>query len=220
MSPLTQGSATIREFFVEGELPANWRQAFEVPLSRYAFRPIDIDKGDTRTAGWVNPRQVLDTDVSLDKLKVGPWVVLALRQDRLALNARLFRARVDLAMKEAATKAKKTQLTKNERHAVEEEVKLSMLRQQSPSTQIIEAAWHPDDGICLVAAASESITLIFSDLFVATFGLTLVPGVAGMRAIRWAERKGQSDRLEETMPIAFGAPASVVPVEFEREAEE
>lgn len=219
MSPLTHGSATLREFYVDGDRPENWR-AFETPLSRYAFRPIAIDKGETRSAGWVNPRQVLDNDVSLDKLKVGPWLLLALRQDRLALNARIFRARRDLAMTEAAAKAKKTQLSKNERQAVEDKVKLDMLRAQTPSTQIIEAAWHPDEEVVYVAAASEAITLVFSDLFVATFGLTLMPGVAGIRSLRWAESNGCADRLDELTPSVFGSTFSARMAEIQSDNDE
>jgi DNA recombination-dependent growth factor C len=203
--PLTHGSITLREFTVEGEVPRDLRRAFDAALQRYAFRPIAVEKGETRSIGWVNPRQVLDSDPSIEKMRMGPWVLLALRQDRMALNARLFRARRDLALSEAAAKAKKTRLSKNERQVIEDAVRLEMLRRQTPSTQIIEAAWRPDDALAYVAASSEAAVLTFSEMFGVTFGLGLAPAVAGMRAIRWAERKGVADQLSELTPTAFAA---------------
>jgi hypothetical protein len=203
--PLTHGSISLREFYVEGEVASDLRRAFDAPLHRYAFRPIAVEKGETRSIGWVNPRQVLDADPSMDKMRVGPWVLLALRQDRMALNARLFRARRDLALADAAAKAKKTKLSKNERQAVEEAVRLEMLRNQTPSTQIIEAAWRPDGAMAYVAASSEAAVLAFIEMFGVTFGLSLVPAVAGMRAIKWAEKNGVADQLAELTPTAFAA---------------
>lgn len=207
MSPLTHGSVSLREFYVEGDVARDWDRAYDLPLSRHAFRPIAVEKGDTLSVGWVNPRQILDADVAIEKLRVGRALLLALRQDRLALNACLFRARRALALSEAAAKAQKTRLSKNERLAVEEQVRLEMLRGQSPSTQIIEALWRPDDAVAYVAASSEAATLVFSEIFASTFGLALIPGVAGVRAMRWAESRGLDDRLEELAPIAFSARA-------------
>jgi len=203
--PLTHGSVSLREFYVEGEVESNWVRAADTALRRYAFRPIAVEKGETRSVGWVNPRQVLDAEVTLDKLRLGPWVLLALRQDRMALNTRLFRARRDLALAEAAAKAGKTRLSKNERQVIEEQVKLDMLRRQTPSTQILEAAWRPDAAVAYVAASSEAASMMFAEIFATTFGLTLVPTVAGMRTIKWAESNGFEDRLAELAPTAFAA---------------
>jgi len=201
--PLLRGNISLREFSVEGDITPSLRRTFDATLRRYAFRPIAVEKGETRSMGWVNPRQVLDDDVSWDKLRVGPWLLLALRQDRVAVNARLFRARRDLALAEAAAKAKKTRLSKSERQVVEEQVRLEMLRRQTPSTQIIEAAWRPDAAAVYVAAASEAAALAFTEMFGVTFGLTLIPAVAGMRALRWAEAKEALDRLKELTPTVF-----------------
>jgi len=203
--PLIQGSISFRLFRVEGEPPASLRRAFEGALRRHAFRPVAVEKGETRSIGWVNPRQVLDADVTMDSLQVGPWILLAQRQDRLALNARLFRAQRDLAISEAAAKAKKTRLSKNERKAVEEQVRLNMLRRQTPSTQIIEAAWRPEDGCVYVAASSDAAALAFTEMFAVTFGLSLIPAAAAVRASRWAERHGVSDLLAELTPTVFAA---------------
>lgn len=207
MSPLTHGSVSLREFYVEGDLESDWRRACAKLLVRHAFRPIAIEKGETRSAGWVNPRQVLDADVSLEKLRIGSWVLLALRQDRVALNARIFRARRALALAEAARKAGKTQLSKNERQAVEDELRLEMLGQQTPSTAIIEAAWDPDRAVAYVAASSESAATLFSEFFSLTFEVALVPAVAGIRALRWAEAHGLGERLAELVPAGFGSSA-------------
>jgi len=205
MSPLTHGSVSLREFYVEGKVARDWNRAYDLPLSRHAFRPIAVAKGETVSVGWVNPRQILDADVAIEKLRVGPAILLALRQERITLNARLFRARRDLAVAEAAAKAGKSRLSKNERQAVEERVRLDMLRGQSPSTQIIEALWRPDEAVAYVAASSESAALVFSEVFASTFALTLIPAVAGVRAMRWAEQHGLDDRLEQLAPIAFSA---------------
>ena len=206
--PLIHGSISFRQFHVEGDRTGDLRRSFEASLRRYSFRPIAVEKGETRSVGWVNPRQVLDADVSMDKLMIGPWVLLALRQDRMALNARLFRARRDLALADAAAKAKKTRLSKNERQAVEEQVRLEMMRHQTPSTQIIEAAWRPDDEVAYVAASSEAAVMMFSEMFTVTFSLSLVPAVAAVRALKWAEANGAADVLADLTPTAFAVRSS------------
>jgi len=203
MSPLTHGSVSLRAFYVEGEPAPDWERACATPLARYAFRPAAIEKGETRSVGWVNPRQVLDADVTLEKLRVGPYVVLALRQDRLALNARIFRARRDLAVAEALRQAGKAHLSKNERQAVEEQVRLEMLRRQTPATQIVEAAWRPDEAVVYAAATSDAAAVMFMELFALTFERTLVPAVAGIRLTRWTEARGLGDRLTELVPATF-----------------
>jgi hypothetical protein len=203
MSPLTQGSISLREFFVEGEPAHDFRHTYALPLKRHAFRSVAIEKGETRAVGWVNPRQLLDTDVTVDKCLISPWMFLTLRQDRLAINVRLFRARRDVALAEAAAKAKKTRLSKNERKVIEDQVRIDMLRAQTPSTSIIEAAWHPEEARVYVAAASEAATLVFSELFATTFALTLVPAVAPVRAMRWAQSKGLEGRLAALIPTVF-----------------
>lgn len=208
MSPLTHGSVSFRRFGVGGEPPRDWRRSFDLALRRHAFRPIAVERGEARSAGWVNPRQVLDADVSVEKLLLGRWLLLALRHDRIALNARLFRARLDLALVEAAAKAKKTRLSRAERQAVEDQVRLEMLRSQTPSTQIIEGAWRMDEGVVYVATVSESGVLVFSELFAATFGLTLTPAMAAVRAVEWARKNGLEDRLVHLTPSVF-APRGV-----------
>jgi len=207
MSPITSGSVALRRFYVEGEVTPDWETAYESELRRWAFRPVRAERGETSSVGWVNPRQVLDSDVTMDKVRVGRGLILALRQDKLSLNPRLFKARRDLALAEAAAKAKKTRLSKNERRVVEEQVRLEMLRGQTPATRIVEGYWRPDRGLVFVGESSESAALLFAGLFSSTFGLSLVPASAGLESLRWAEREGLEERLASLEPAFFGGGA-------------
>ena len=58
--PIASGSLSCRCFQVSGNPPANFRDVYPLEIERHSFKPPQVDRGEMRSAGWVNPRRILD----------------------------------------------------------------------------------------------------------------------------------------------------------------
>lgn len=211
--PITHGSLSGRFWRVTEALPPHFTDVFSRNLKRQAFRPIDPAKGDNNAQGWVNLRQPLDSDLSLAKVQFGNVIAVALRMDKLSINMRLFRARVQQET-ELAVKGRpgRERLSDEQLQALEDKVKQEMLKNQTPAMSIYEMAWSMDTGLVIIGATSESVNQVFVELFQQTFNLSLEPQQPYFRALRWAGRQRMDRELRETLPSPFSpkVPAEVV----------
>src|SRR5690606_11876257 len=98
--PLIAGSVTCRRYRVPESPPDGYLQPFARSIARNGFRPIDDAAGMTESAGWVNPRNPLDTNLNPSEWHIAPYVLLGYRLDKKSVPSRILRARVELAVRE------------------------------------------------------------------------------------------------------------------------
>lgn len=209
---ITHGSLSARIWRVTEPLPPEFREAFDRNIRRYAFRPVRTEKGETHSSGWVNARQVLDPNLSLEKALVGNTIILGHRIDRVTINARAFKARLWQETAKAERAAKPQGLKSEERDALKEKLKLEMVAAQTPSMTVHEIAWRLDSGLVFFGAPGAKANENLSDLFTQTFGVSIEPQLPFVRAERWAKRQKAERELREVLPSPFSpdAPAEVV----------
>jgi DNA recombination-dependent growth factor C len=197
---LLTGSFTGCRFRVRGKLPANRAQAFQRGLTRQAFTEIEPRSDKTRTIGWVNARQILDTELSWDKIALGDHLILGLRVDERRVSKPILRARVQQVIGQRLREDAKAKITRDERARIAKSIETEMLAQTPPATKVIELAWNTKAGVVWFASTAKKATEEMMELFEKTFSLPLVPLVPYTLAEAIVEAAGKGggalDRAE------------------------
>lgn len=209
--PITVGSLSCRLFRADGKPPTNFRDTYPTQIQRYAYRPAKVEEGEMHSMGWVNPRRILRTDISLDEVLMGEWLVLALRIDKIQLNSRLYKARLFEVMEQVRKEKQRDRLSREERMALQDQVQMEMARKQTPSTVIQEMAWNVRSGKVVFTATGDKMCLQFQEFFTETFSLALEPLCPYIKAEGVAKKHSLQGELLEVQPSAF-SPRAVVPV--------
>jgi DNA recombination-dependent growth factor C len=209
---LTAGSVTCRVWRALDALPSGFKEAFERNLRRHAFKPIDPERGELESLGWVNVRQMLDADLSLEKVLFRNLILVGLRVDRLAINQKLFRATLAQAIDKVMRAKERESLSREERLVLEDKVRLDLLKRTQPAVNVYEMAWHLEEGLVFFASTSRRLGQLFSDLFGETFQVSIEPRFPALRARQWAERQKRGQELLELLPSPFSpdAPREVI----------
>ena len=198
---ILSGSFTGRRFRVGGKLPPDAAKKFAKALERHAFSPINLTTDRTRAQGWVNARQILDTDVTWDKIIFGEHVVLGLRTDSRRVSRPVLRARIAQAEADRRREHDGGKLGREERADIAKVIEADMLRQTPASTAVHEVAWDTHTDSVWFSSSAKGAGEEMQDLFEKTFGLTLTPLVPHTLADQWVDRNGKGGAaLEGAVP--------------------
>jgi DNA recombination-dependent growth factor C len=213
--PLTTGSITCRAYFLAVAPTHDVLAEGMRDLQRHSFAPPQLDRGQTRTLGWVNPRNLLDNHLAPEKILFEDFLVLGLRIDKVSLNSRMVKAYYNEAVVQALKDKRKQGLGREERLAIMEKVKMDLLARQTPSTSVYEMAWNLKTHRVYFSATSESLNLEFCDLFSDTFHTSLTPLYPFLRAETKAQKEGLMEALLESLPARFSptAPTMEIPAD-------
>jgi DNA recombination-dependent growth factor C len=217
--PLTSGTVTCRVYTLSDRPKGQFLAEALAEAKRFAFRPPQAERGQTRSIGWVNIRNVLDADLNPEKMQFEDFVVLGLRVDKVSVNARVLKAHFMEAVQKALKEKRKTQLGREERAALLEQVRTRLLAKQTPSTSVYEMAWNTKTHRVYFAATSESLNAEFCDLFHDTFHSTPIPLFPYLRAETKSKREGTMAELLES-DAALMSPFVGVVRTYEQEGEE
>ena len=217
---LTSGSVAARIWRVIDPLPPDFKNLFERNLKRHGFRPVDPERGQLQSMGWVNIRQLLDSRLSFDKVLYANLILLALRMDRVVINQKVFRATLAQEIGRLLREKDRRDLSREERLVLEDKVRLDLIKRTQPDTAVYELAWHLESGVLFFGSTGQRLNLAFSDLFTETFQVSIEPQFPFLRAQRWAERQKQSRQLLELLPAPFSPEAPLELIKTESVAED
>lgn len=203
--PVFSGTLTASWYRVGRPCPPDARERFDRPLARHAFKPINADKGEKQSAGWVDPRDILATSIHWDQLSVGPYLFLGLRVDRKSISPVLLKAHLRRELRKLAKEKKGVRLGKTEKKLLAEKIQADLLRQASPSVVVHEAVWNTATGDVFFATASQKTNEEFSELFAATFDTELFPHFPLARIKELADEAGLTEGLVELQPAYWGS---------------
>ena len=193
--------------------PRDFHEKSQKSLARLAFRPINVGKGEDRASGWVNPLDVLTTEIKLDRLLHGEFLYLGVRIDKKSPSRAVLNARIQSTIAERLKDGQRKRLSADERRAIQSEAKAKLLAETSPSTAIHEILWNYEGGWLYSTATSVTASNEFLDLFASTFELEIVPMLPYTYAETWAEEQKLSEALESASPAIFSrARRSNIPV--------
>jgi hypothetical protein len=161
--------------------------------------------------GWVNAQNVLDADLTLEKVRFDDFLVFGLRVDRVRVNGRLLKAHAAAAIEKALRQRERRTLSRDERMAFVEKVRLDLLAKQTPLTSLYDVAWSLETHHVYFSATGDSLNQEFCDLFGETFHTALTPLFPFLRAERKAKQEGLIDELLATMPAQLSPQYTDVP---------
>jgi recombination associated protein RdgC len=203
--PLTTGAVACRRYRVLDTPPDDYLAPFGKAIARNAFRPINDDKGETQSGGWASVRNILETTLNPSEWHLPPYIMLGYRLDKKSVPAKLLRAKLDLAIRDAMRSRESGKFSREEKSALELSIKTEMLKATAPSVGMTEVAWNLETGRVIVASTGSTVNELVIGAFAETFGLTPVPQFPYLLAEDWAEEKSRQADLTRAGADDFAA---------------
>lgn len=202
---LFSGTATYRTFQVVDSLPSGFHDKLIAGLQRYAFRDIDPKTNPEQSVGWVNPFDPFDADLTLEKVLVGPSIVLGLRWDRKSVPALLLKAKVAERIRAKLAERRSRKLGREEMAQIRESVKEALLATATPATTVYDVVWNLDTATVYLSTHANKVVDYFLDLFEETTGLEIVERTLVSRLEHFADQQGLDLDIGGLDETSFGS---------------
>lgn len=170
-----QGNLTYKLFFVEGELPEDWKDRYLQSIRKFAFEELTPDSEEEEAMGWVSVLRPLQTDFVLNNVLYDDFLCLGLRKDRYTLPSDLLKAHLEELQREFMRKNEKQRLSKFEREDLKTIVKRRLKEQTLPKMKVTDMVWQLSAKRVRYWSQSASQVEVFQEFFEDTFGLNLLP---------------------------------------------
>jgi recombination associated protein RdgC len=195
--PALRGSLTYARFFVEGEVPDDFRERFMRSIRHRAMKPLEPDEEDLERSGWCRVGEAFELDLGYEDVFYNEYLNLGFRTDRWVVPGPMLRAKMREA--EAAYLAKKgrEKMSRNEKKELKELVSRRLRRQLSPATRMADLSWSLGDGIVRFFNHSPKSAGLMTELFTRTFNLKLIPEAPYTLAARLGLTKAQEKVWQE-----------------------
>lgn len=173
--PALRGSLTYARYFVDGELPDDFRERFLKSVRLRSMKPLEPDDEELERSGWAKLGEPYVVDLGYEDVFFNEYVNLAFRTDRWVIPGPVLRTRVKEA--EAAYLAKKgrERLSKKEKQELKLLVTKKLRRTMTPATRAVDLSWSIGEGVVRFFSHAAKPGGVMMELFKKTFGLDLVP---------------------------------------------
>lgn len=171
-----KGSLTVRRYRVIGEVPEDFRVRYPDAMNDHAHKEPRSWEVGVEAVGWCHVHNLLDTDFTVrDRWLYNHYITAAVRVDKKALPARLFKAHMEKRIAAWCQENGRARAPKSVREEQKQLLEQEMLVKTLPSVATTEFCWNVIDGYVTYHATAEASNDRFRKLFRATFGLVLAP---------------------------------------------
>ncbi|MDJ0973357.1 MAG: hypothetical protein QNJ98_02710 [Planctomycetota bacterium] len=196
---LTLRSQSFRRYRIGGRIPSPHSDEFYQAVRDRKFLPLT--PSEERTYGWATVDNLLITDFDMESVMRGNWAALGLRVDRRRVNNKLLRAHIDLELiarrKAAEDAGSRFKLGRDERKQIREDLHAELLKQTSPSVDIVPVLMHSKRRVAHVLALGKGVNDLVRVHFLDTFGVELVPLTPWRRSQELLEGAPALERLDD-----------------------
>lgn len=201
--PALRGSLTYARFYVDGDVPDDFRERFMKAIRLRAMKPLEPDEDVLERSGWCRIGEPFELDLAYGDVFYNEYVNLGFRTDRWVIPASLLRAKMREA--EAAYLAKKgrERLSKREKTELKELVSKKLRRQLAAAVRSFDLSWSTDDGVVRFFSHAARPAVAMMDLFQKTFGVKLVPEAPYTLAARLGLSAAQEKAWPDLETIDF-----------------
>lgn len=168
-----QGSISYSKFYVRGELPKRFRSQYMAAVRRRVFVPLSPDDDDDERSGWCVVDNLLDLELTPDKVFFDAFLVLGYRVDKWRIPRALLKAHLNEATAEYLARKGKSKLSKPERDELKFRVSRRLKKKLLPSARQHDVCWDLERGQLLFWNRSPRMMDDLAALFEKTFGLQL-----------------------------------------------
>ena len=202
MGALT-GSISYARFFVDGELPDDFRAVFLTAIQHGAFQPLDPAEDEEERRGWVNIQHPLDWDFDLHKVFYNEYLNLAQRIDRWRIPGNLLKAHCVEAERRWMKEQGKSRIGRRIRNDIKAVITAELKAQILPTMKTIDMSWNVNTGVVRFWNQSAKACEEFMGIFEDTFRLRLVPDSPYLSALQYGLDDDVTERLANLEPTHF-----------------
>lgn len=195
--PALRGSLTYSRFFVDGEVPEDFREKYMRAIRLRAMKPLEAEDDDLERSGWSKLAEPFELELRYDDVFYNEFIVLGFRTDRWQIPGPILKARVREAEAAYLEKKGREKLGRKEKAELKESVARKLRKQTAPATRVVDLAWSMNEGIVRFFSHAEKAAGNMTELFHKTFGLRLVPESPYTLAERVGLSKAQEGAWQE-----------------------
>lgn len=206
--PALRGSLTYARFFVDGDIPDDFREKFMRSIRLRAMRPLEPDDPDLERSGWCKIGEPFEIELRYDDVFQNEHLALGFRTDRWQIPGPMLKARLREAEAAYLEKKGRERLGRKERTELKDTVARKLRKQLTPSTRMVDVVWSMNEGVVRFFSHADKTTAAMSELFEKTFGLRLVPESPYTLAARLGLSKAQESAWQEIEATSLAKEAS------------
>jgi recombination associated protein RdgC len=170
------GSMTVTRFYIDAQIPNDFRARYLEAIRRNAFEPLKPDSEEDKRQGWVSIYNPLDSAFKThNDIFMNEYMCLGLRMDRWSLPTLLLKARLKEAMSAYLKSSGQERASHGQRAAIKQQVTRVMREQTIPNMKVIDMAWNINQGSVKLWTHGKGQVDGFMALFEHTFGIQLIP---------------------------------------------
>lgn len=197
---LAEGGITYKTFYVEGDVPADFRQRYLERLVLFRFRPLTVEDEEDLAFGWVPINDLLSSDFRTIDVYYNEYLAAAVRIDRWAIPPALLKANVRHAEKALKEELQRTRLNRMQKGELVDRERKVLMRKTIPAVRAVDFCWNLNKGLVRFSNLGGTVSELFADLFERTFELRLVPDNPYIRATTCGLAPEQIGRLADVAP--------------------
>jgi len=192
-----RGSLTYARFFVDGDVPEDFREKYMRAIRLRAMKPLEPEDDDLERSGWCKIAEPFEIELHYDDVFYNEFLVLGIRTDRWAIPGPMLKARVREAEAAYLEKKGREKLGRKEKAELKENVARKLRKQTAPATRVVDLSWSMNEGIVRFFSHAEKAAANMTELFHKTFGLRLIAespytlaerlGLSKMQESSWQE---------------------------------
>ncbi len=182
--PALRTSGSFQRYFLDGEAPSPQDPQFLERLQEHRFQTIEDASEESESVGWVTTLHPFDTEFTLEKVVVEPYVTLALRRDMKRVPRSLVKAYVEQEAAALALAEGREKISRNERREIQSRIESELTRRQLPSLSTTVLLWNVDRQILFFFATSQGTNDALNRHFRLTFDCGLIPAMPILLAER------------------------------------
>lgn len=167
------GSISFTRFYVRGAVPKRFQGPFMKAIRLRAFEPLDPDDVEDERWGWCAPDNLLDLELTQQKVIFNQYLALGVRRDKWRIPRALLRAELETASEQQRERTGKEKLSKREKEELVFRVTRRLRKRVLPSMRQFDMCWDIDRAELRLWNRSVRAKEEFALLFERTFSLTL-----------------------------------------------
>jgi recombination associated protein RdgC len=200
-----QGNLTYKTFFVQGELPEDWKTLYLNNIRKLEFKPLTPDAEAEEVVGWVSIERPLQTDFHLNNVVFNSFINLGFRKDRWTIPSDLLKAHLEEAEGEYKIQNEKKHLSRFERDDLKKRVKKLLKERSIPKMKVIDMSWDIERKRVRFWSQSGTVCELFEEFFEETFDLTLQPASPYIHGLQFELSEDELESLATVEPSNFMA---------------
>lgn len=200
------GTLTMSCYYVQGEIPKDFKTAFIEGLKKHRFQDINLDLEHEEALGWVTVSDPFNTEFELNDVLWGSYLMATLRHDTIRLPATAFKFHLKKAVLEHCKKTGKEKLSKAEVEEVRDRLEKQLKKKVLPNIKTYDVVWNMDRGVVWLWSTNKKVNEQFVELFQETFGVMPHEKNPYSQLEALGLDEGQLDRLLDLEPAAMSAP--------------